>query len=73
MAQQTSLRETTVNQPDDAGEDLLCLHDNTSVGGDDPQCLHPSSYCSHRTLCPILETQRERRRADEKEETETMK
>jgi len=47
---------------DQPTETMFCSHDNTAVDGDAPRCLHPSSWCDFRQLCPVIDAERARKR-----------
>ena len=47
-------------ETDDA---LVCSRDNTTVDAENIRCLHPSSRCDFRELCPIVWAVRKRKKA----------
>lgn len=44
---------------------LFCAREGVLVQADAPQCLHPSSYCEYRATCPVVDAQRQWKRAEE--------
>ena len=58
-AESLSERGSTVEPTEESAEELFCFRDGQAVRAEAPRCLHPSSFCSFRDSCLVLQAQRD--------------